>query len=95
MWNLKQLARPFECRHYGVYPAVVIEVGECRSVVHGGALEVGVFGLQAAIHPGLDRTTGQTDHFTDLGVDESVSPHIVPHQRSFWFDRLRGMDHSR
>jgi hypothetical protein len=39
--------------------------------VGGGALEVGVFGLQAAIHPGLDRTTGQTDHFTDLGVDAS------------------------
>jgi hypothetical protein len=39
--------------------------------VGGGALEIGVFGLQAAIHPGLDRTTGQTDHFTDLGVDGS------------------------
>jgi hypothetical protein len=37
----------------------------------GGTLEVGAFGLGSRIHPGLDRTTGATDHYTDLGVDGS------------------------
>jgi hypothetical protein len=42
-----------------------------QATVAGGALEVGGFGLGAAIHPGLDRTTGRTDRYTDLGVDAS------------------------
>jgi hypothetical protein len=36
-----------------------------------GTLEVGAFGMQASIHPGLDRTTGFADRYTDLGVDGS------------------------
>lgn len=35
------------------------------------ALEVGAFGLQAAIRPGLDRSTGLLDRYTDLGLDAS------------------------
>jgi hypothetical protein len=42
-----------------------------QRTVNGGALEVGAFGLGANIHPGLDRTTGLTDHYTDLGLDAS------------------------
>ena len=34
-----------------------------------GNLELGAFGLKADIHPGRDRSTGQTDGYTDLGVD--------------------------
>lgn len=33
--------------------------------------EVGGFLLDAHIFPGLDRTTGHTDHYTDLGLDAS------------------------
>jgi hypothetical protein len=36
-----------------------------------GSLEVGAVGLQAEIFPGLDRTTGFADRFTDVGVDGS------------------------
>ena len=36
-----------------------------------GTLEVGAFGLQAEIFPGLDHTTGFTDRYTDAGVDGS------------------------
>lgn len=36
-----------------------------------GVLEVGAFGLRAAIHPGRDRSTGLTDRYTDLGLDGS------------------------
>ncbi len=42
-----------------------------QKTVGGGALEVGAFGLAAKIHPGLDRTTGLADRYTDLGVDAS------------------------
>jgi hypothetical protein len=42
-----------------------------QKIVGGGTLEVGAFGLHSSIHPGLDRTTGFTDHYTDLGVDAS------------------------
>ena len=42
-----------------------------QKTVAGGTLEVGAFGLQSGIHPGLDRTTGATDHYTDLGLDGS------------------------
>jgi hypothetical protein len=37
----------------------------------GGTAELGAFALKAAIHPGRDRTTGRTDHYTDVGVDAS------------------------
>ena len=36
-----------------------------------GTLELGVVGMQARIHPGLDFTTGMTDRYTDIGVDGS------------------------
>ncbi|QUD89710.1 hypothetical protein [Phenylobacterium montanum] len=42
-----------------------------QQMVKEGVLEVGAFGMQADIHPGLDRTTGTTDSYTDLGVDAS------------------------
>ena len=35
----------------------------------GGTLETGLFALKADIHPGRDRSTGQTDGYTDLGLD--------------------------
>jgi hypothetical protein len=37
----------------------------------GGTAELGAFGFQASIHPGLDRTTGRLDRYTDLGIDGS------------------------
>ncbi len=40
-------------------------------MVKKGVLEVGAMGMQANIHPGLDRSTGMTDRYTDLGVDAS------------------------
>jgi hypothetical protein len=42
-----------------------------QTAVRGGTVEVGAFGLEAKIHPGLDRTTGLTDRYTDLGLDAS------------------------
>ena len=42
-----------------------------QTMVKEGVLEVGAFGMQANIYPGLDRTTGTTDRYTDLGVDGS------------------------
>jgi hypothetical protein len=36
-----------------------------------GTVEVGGFGLRADIHPGLDRSTGVVDRYTDLGLDAS------------------------
>ncbi|MFI4973294.1 MAG: hypothetical protein ACHP84_02010 [Caulobacterales bacterium] len=37
----------------------------------GGTLELGLMGMQANIHPGRDNSTGDTDNYTDLGVDGS------------------------
>lgn len=37
----------------------------------GGTLELGAFALKAALNPGRDRSTGLTDHYTDLGLDAS------------------------
>jgi hypothetical protein len=42
-----------------------------QPMLGGGTLELGAFGFAAAIHPGLDRSTGLTDHYTDLGLDAS------------------------
>jgi hypothetical protein len=39
----------------------------------GGSLEVGAFALRADIHPGRDRTTGNTDNYTDLGLDAAYN----------------------
>lgn len=33
--------------------------------------EAGVFGMRSEINPGRDKSTGQTDNYTDLGVDVS------------------------
>jgi hypothetical protein len=43
-----------------------------QKTIAGATLEGGVFGLGAAIFPGLDRTTGFTDRYTDLGFDASL-----------------------
>jgi hypothetical protein len=40
-----------------------------------GTFHIGAFALKAAINPGRDRTTGMTDHYTDVGFDSS---YIVP-----------------
>lgn len=37
----------------------------------GGTAEIGAFGLKANIRPGRDRTTGLTDHYSDVGLDAS------------------------
>jgi hypothetical protein len=37
----------------------------------GGKQQVGAVGMRTDIHPGLDRTTGFTDRYSDLGVDAS------------------------
>lgn len=37
----------------------------------GGTLEVGAFALKAALNPGRDRSTGLTDHYSDVGLDLS------------------------
>ena len=36
-----------------------------------GTLHVGAFGLKTAINPGRDRSTGLTDHYSDVGIDAS------------------------
>jgi len=37
----------------------------------GGTFEGGAFALNAAVFPGRDRSTGETDRYTDLGLDAS------------------------
>ena len=37
----------------------------------GGTVQVGAFGMRTDINPGLDRTTGQIDRYSDIGVDAS------------------------
>lgn len=37
----------------------------------GGTAHIGVFAMDSRIHPGLDRETGLTDHYTDVGFDGS------------------------
>jgi hypothetical protein len=39
--------------------------------VEGGTFEAGAFLLKAALYPGRDRSTGHTDHYTDVGLDAS------------------------
>jgi len=41
------------------------------SALAGGTAHVGAFGLWAKINPGRDHTSGQTDHFVDIGLDAS------------------------
>ena len=42
-----------------------------QRMLGGGTLEFGAVWMRAGIHPGLDRSTGLTDRYTDLGVDAS------------------------
>ena len=37
----------------------------------GGTFEVGAFALKAALFPGRDRSTGESDRYTDFGLDTS------------------------
>ncbi len=39
--------------------------------IGGGTLEAGAFALRAALNPGRDRSTGRTDHYSDVGLDLS------------------------
>jgi hypothetical protein len=43
-----------------------------QTAINGYTLEVGAFGLQASIFPGLDRSLGLTDKYNDLGIDASL-----------------------
>ena len=42
-----------------------------QKLAWGGTLQAGGFGMRASIHPGLDRSTGLSDRYTDLGLDAS------------------------
>ena len=42
-----------------------------QSQLGGGTLEVGAFALKAALNPGRDRSSGFTDHYSDVGLDTS------------------------
>ncbi len=42
-----------------------------QKAVGTGTLEIGAFGMSADIHPGLDRSTGVTDRYSDFGLDAS------------------------
>ena len=42
-----------------------------QTVFGDHTLQVGAFGLQSSLYPGLDRSTGTTDRYTDLGLDAS------------------------
>ncbi len=42
-----------------------------QPLVLGGTLEIGAFGFATSIYPGLDRSTGLVDHYTDYGLDAS------------------------
>ena len=39
--------------------------------VGGGTAEIGAFALKANLWPGRDRSTGLTDHYSDIGLDAS------------------------
>lgn len=42
-----------------------------ESPLAGGTIELGAFMLKANLRPGRDRSTGLSDHYTDIGVDTS------------------------
>ena len=42
-----------------------------QRTVGGGTAHIGGFVMAAHVHPGLDRSTGETDRYTDLGIDGS------------------------
>lgn len=47
-----------------------------------GTFHMGAFALKAAINPGRDRSTGLTDHYSDVGLDAS---YILPMARNDTF----------
>lgn len=59
-------ADPGSIRGFAPYGRVAFQHG-----AGGGTLEVGAFGMQTHIYPGLDRSLGLTDGYADLGVDAS------------------------
>jgi hypothetical protein len=42
-----------------------------QSDLAGGSFEAGAFALKAALLPGRDRSTGLSDHYSDVGIDAS------------------------
>jgi hypothetical protein len=50
-----------------------------QTKVRAGVLEVGAVALRADIRPGLDRTTGLVDRYTDLGLDASFQRAFANH----------------
>jgi hypothetical protein len=42
-----------------------------QAALGGGTFEAGASVLKASLFPGRDRSTGETDHYTDLGLDAS------------------------
>jgi hypothetical protein len=42
-----------------------------QKMLGGGTFEIGAFAMRASVHPGLDRSTGVTDRYTDYGADAS------------------------
>jgi len=42
-----------------------------QGMAGGGTLELGAFGLKAALNPERDTTSGFTDHYSDVGLDAS------------------------
>lgn len=42
-----------------------------QKVLGDHTLQIGAFGMQSSVYPGLDRSAGATDRYTDLGVDGS------------------------
>lgn len=65
-----------------------------QTALAGGVMEVGGFALQAHINPGLDRSTGLTDRYTDLGLDASyvktlAHGHVVTVNSRYIHERQR------
>jgi hypothetical protein len=52
----------------GLAPYVRLAV---QKPLAGGTFEAGAFGLRSNINPGRDRTTGEVDHYSDVGLDAS------------------------
>ena len=42
-----------------------------QKLLGGGTFEAGAFAMRASLHPGLDRSTGLVDRYTDYGLDAS------------------------
>jgi hypothetical protein len=60
-------ASPGNIRHIAPYGRIAFEKDDGDR-----NWQIGAFAMDSKIEPGLDRTTGLTDHYTDLGLDGSV-----------------------